>query len=68
VTGRPRTGSSDRPEPVIYIPVQPELVAEIIADRAYEAGRWRHPLPYLRLRGDLEAADVTLWTMDAPPP
>jgi ATP-dependent DNA ligase len=61
------SGRLDRPEPVTYVPVQPRLVAEIIADRAYEAGRWRHLLRHLWLRTDLEPADVALWTKDAPP-
>jgi ATP-dependent DNA ligase len=57
-------GEFHRPEPVAYVAVRPLLVAEVIVDQAYEAGRWRHQARYLRLRGDLQPADVTAWTMD----
>ncbi|MEV5731244.1 hypothetical protein AB0N50_36580 [Streptomyces pharetrae] len=31
----------------------PELVAEFIADTSVDAGRYRHPVRYLRVRDDL---------------
>ena len=52
------SGQFDRREPVGYTPVEPLQVAEIAVDEAYEHGRWRHPVRYVRLRGDLEPADV----------
>jgi ATP-dependent DNA ligase len=48
-------------EPIDYLPVKPLLVAEVIVDQAYEAGRWRHPIQFLRLRADLDPADVERW-------
>lgn len=36
-----------------YQPIQPDLVAEFVADSAVDAGRYRHPVRYLRLRDDL---------------
>ncbi|MER5297649.1 hypothetical protein ABT382_37480 [Streptomyces pharetrae] len=33
--------------------VRPELVVEFIADTSVDAGRYRHPVRYLRLRNDL---------------
>lgn len=38
--------------PVRVVHVSPDLVAEVSADRALQAGRWRHPLRLLRLRPD----------------
>lgn len=39
--------------------VEPTLVAEAAADVALDAaGRWRHPLRYLRLRADLQPSDT----------
>ncbi|WP_318275390.1 ATP-dependent DNA ligase [Streptomyces pharetrae] len=43
-----------------FHPVRPELVVEFIADTAVDAGRYRHPVRYLRLRDDL--------TLDRVPP
>jgi hypothetical protein len=37
------------------------LVAEFDADPAYESGRWRHSVRYLRIRSDLGPADVDLF-------
>lgn len=36
-----------------YERVRPDLVAEFLADTAFEDARYRHPVRYLRLRGDL---------------
>lgn len=42
--------------------VAPEVVAEISADVALDAaGRWRHPVRYLRPRPDLAPSDVDLF-------
>jgi hypothetical protein len=38
--------------------VQPELVVEVSADAALQAGVFRHPLRYVRLRPDLRPEDV----------
>jgi ATP-dependent DNA ligase len=59
-------GPFDRGEPVDYVPVRPLMVAEIVVDQAYEAGRWRHPVRHLRLRTDLSAADVERWSISPP--
>ncbi|MFI0813523.1 ATP-dependent DNA ligase [Streptomyces echinatus] len=45
-------------EPLAFQPVAPEFVAEIAADTAVDSGRYRHPVRYLRLRGDMAATDV----------
>ena len=58
------TGQFDRKDPLGYVPVKPHLAAEIIVDQAYEAGRYRHPVKYLRLRTDLNARDVPPWSPD----
>ena len=44
--------------PVDLVHVDPTCVAEVAADRALQGKRWRHPLRLLRLRLDLQAADV----------
>lgn len=38
--------------------VAPEVVAEISADVAFERGRWRHPLRFVRLRLDVSPTDL----------
>ncbi|MFI7405640.1 ATP-dependent DNA ligase [Streptomyces sp. NPDC049541] len=43
-----------------YQPVRPDLVAEFSADTAVDEGRYRHPVRFLRLRGDLSAWQVPL--------
>lgn len=46
--------------------VDPQLVAEVSADVALDAaGRWRHPVRWLRLRPDLAPADVPLFDTPA---
>ncbi|MGW7522671.1 hypothetical protein [Streptomyces sp. NPDC054783] len=42
-----------------YHPVRPDLVVEFLADTAVDDGRYRHPVRFLRLRGDLTPGDVT---------
>ncbi|WP_078532519.1 ATP-dependent DNA ligase [Streptomyces hokutonensis] len=41
-----------------YRPVRPDLVAEFIADTAVDAGRYRHPVRFVRLREDLAPDDL----------
>jgi hypothetical protein len=38
--------------------VDPTVVVEISADAALQAGVFRHPLRYVRVRSDLEPADL----------
>lgn len=38
--------------------VAPDLVAEVSADTAVDAGRWRHPVRFQRLHPDLAAQDA----------
>ncbi|MEU4428779.1 ATP-dependent DNA ligase [Actinoplanes sp. NPDC024001] len=45
-------GPFDQREPLDFVPVEPELIAEIEADEAFEHGRWRHAVRYVRLRTD----------------
>ncbi len=54
-------GQLDRREPQPYVQVEPLLVAEIVVDQAYDRGRYRHPVRHLRLRADLDPADVERW-------
>jgi ATP-dependent DNA ligase len=48
-------------EPVAHTPVAPTVVVEIEADRAYEAGRYRHPARLIRIRAELRPADLSPW-------
>lgn len=47
-------------EPLLFHPVVPDHVAEVEADTAVDLGRYRHPVRYLRLRGDMTPGDVPL--------
>lgn len=49
--------------PLPYLPVEPLIAVEV--DVAYEHGRWRHPLRYVRTRPDLDPAVLPLWSLDA---
>ncbi len=40
-------------EPLPYEEVEPLLTVEVDVDSAFEAGRWRHPLRYRRIRAEL---------------
>ncbi|MFC7246929.1 ATP-dependent DNA ligase [Catellatospora aurea] len=40
-------------QPLPYEEVEPVLVVEVDVDAAFEAGRWRHPLRYRRIRAEL---------------
>lgn len=46
-------GRIGQPDALPYRPVEPDLVAEVSTDSAYEAGRWRHQTRYHRYRLDL---------------
>ncbi|MER6978716.1 hypothetical protein [Streptomyces carpinensis] len=48
-------------EDLTYTPVRPELVAEVLADTALDAGVYRHPVRYLRLRDDLPVDQLPLF-------
>jgi ATP-dependent DNA ligase len=39
-------------EPLEYVAVSPLATVEIVADRAFEHGRYRHPLRFVRIRAD----------------
>jgi ATP-dependent DNA ligase len=52
------SGQLDRRKPQDYVPVQPQVIAEIAVDEAHEKGRWRHPMKLERLRSDLRPQDV----------
>lgn len=43
-----------------YVQVAPELVVEVETDTAAEHGRWRHATRFLRVRHDLDPAEVTV--------
>ena len=45
-------------DPVEHTPVAPTLVVEIEADTAFEAGRYRHGVKFLRVRADLRPEDI----------
>jgi len=51
-----RFGSSR--EKVKLAKVEPLLVAEVLADTALQAGAYRHPLRFVRLRRDLSVGDL----------
>lgn len=44
--------------------VEPTVVAEVTADTALQAGKFRHPLRYLRHRPDLEPKDIPQFRSD----
>ncbi|WP_444978781.1 ATP-dependent DNA ligase, partial [Actinoplanes octamycinicus] len=50
-------------KPQAYEPVEP-VVVEIAVDEAFEQGRWRHPVRYLRVRAELHPSQLPLWTPD----
>jgi ATP-dependent DNA ligase len=46
-------------EPVAYVQVAPSVVVELEVDAAYEQGRWRHPVRFVRSRLDLHPEEIT---------
>lgn len=51
-----RWGGRDSKKPLTK--VRPDVVVEVSADAAIQAGQWRHPLRMLRPRADLDPEDV----------
>jgi hypothetical protein len=51
-----RWGGKDSKKPLTK--VEPLVVGEVSADAALQAGLWRHPLRWVRIRADLAASDV----------
>ena len=49
-------GRKDSKKPLTKI--EPLVVAEVTADTALQAGQWRHPLRLVRIRADLDPADL----------
>jgi hypothetical protein len=47
------------------VQVEPDAVAEVEVDAAYEHAQWRHQARFLRIRSDLSIYDVPL--ADLPP-
>jgi hypothetical protein len=45
-------------DPVEHSPVAPSLIVELEADTAYEMGRHRHSLKFVRIRADLWPEEV----------
>ncbi|MFE7762482.1 ATP-dependent DNA ligase [Streptomyces sp. NPDC057438] len=54
-----RAGWGSRSQ-VEYCPVRPDMVAEFVADAAFDAGRYRHPVRFVRVRSDMSPRDVEL--------
>ena len=51
-----RWGGKDSKKPLTK--VEPLTVAEVTADAALQAGQWRHPLRFVRIRAGLQPDDV----------
>jgi hypothetical protein len=49
-------GGKDSKKPLTK--VEPLVVAEVTADTALQAGHWRHPLRFVRIRAELQPEDV----------
>jgi hypothetical protein len=45
-------------KPIGYQPVVPDTVVELDVDTTFERHRWRHGARFVRIRADLQAADV----------
>ncbi|MGC4815257.1 hypothetical protein ACLQ29_32510 [Micromonospora sp. DT228] len=54
------SGQWERPQPLRYVQVEPNLVAEIEADMAFEHQRWRHRVRYVRALPGASVYDVPL--------
>jgi len=56
------TGQWGTPEPLAYVQVEPDTIAEVEIDAAYEreTASWRQPPRFLRLRTDISIFDVPL--------
>ncbi|ONI79064.1 hypothetical protein BWI15_00360 [Kribbella sp. ALI-6-A] len=51
-----RWGGRDSKKPLTK--VRPDVVVEVSADAAIQAGQYRHPLRFVRPRADLDPGDV----------
>jgi ATP-dependent DNA ligase len=51
-----RWGGRDSKKPLTK--TRPDVVVEVSADAAIQAGQWRHPLRYVRIRAELQPEDV----------
>jgi len=51
-----RWGGRDAKKPLPK--VRPDVVVEVSADAAIQAGQWRHPLRLVRYRAELQPEDV----------
>ncbi|MBB5840208.1 ATP-dependent DNA ligase [Kribbella italica] len=51
-----RWGGKDSKKPLTK--VRPDVVVEVLADAAMQAGQWRHGLRYVRYRADLKPEEV----------
>jgi ATP-dependent DNA ligase len=47
---------------VAYTQVEPQLIVEFEHDTAIENGRLRHPVRFIRVRGDLDLSGLGSWT------
>ncbi|MFD6563087.1 ATP-dependent DNA ligase [Micromonospora profundi] len=54
------SGQLERPEPLRYVQVEPNVVVEIEADVAFEHQRWRHRVRYVRALPGVSVYDVPL--------
>jgi ATP-dependent DNA ligase len=60
------TGQLTDPRPLPYLQAQPDAVVEVEVDIAFEHGRWRHPVRFVRYRPDLSSRDVPVHTATWP--
>ncbi|GIF69332.1 ATP-dependent DNA ligase [Asanoa ishikariensis] len=47
-----------------YTQVEPDTVAELLVDTAFEHGRYRHPVQHIRVRRDISVYDVPILGID----
>src|SRR5690606_6981925 len=60
------TGQLTDPRPLPYLQVLPEAVVDVAVDLAFEHGRWRHPVTFVRYRPDLSRYDIPRHTATWP--
>lgn len=53
-------GLAGQRKPAPITPVEPSTVVEVAVDTAFERGRWRHPVRFVRVRTDVDAGEVTI--------
>jgi hypothetical protein len=54
-----------RSKPIDYRPAVPDRVVELDVDTAFEHYRWRHGARFIRVRPDLQPADVSDMAQDS---